>query len=84
MIDDAIAELAPVVGKRAACRATGRPQASHYRRHRQSPASLRPVRERAAQPRALSTAERDAVRSLLNSERFRRHRAGHRLPRAVG
>jgi putative transposase len=35
MIDDAIAELTPVLGsKRAACTATGRPQANHYRRHR--------------------------------------------------
>jgi len=70
MIDDAIAELAPLVGKRAACRATGRPQANHYRRHRQSPAPPRPVRERRPQPRALSQAERDTVRALLNSPEF--------------
>jgi putative transposase len=63
MIDDAIAELAPLVGTRAACRATGRPQANHYRRHRQSPAPPRPVRERRPQPRALSQAERDTVRA---------------------
>jgi hypothetical protein len=36
MIDAAIVELQPLVGVRAACRATGRGQASHYRRHRQS------------------------------------------------
>src|SRR5437762_9123725 len=31
-------ELAPLLGStRAACKATGRPQANHYRRHRQSP-----------------------------------------------
>jgi putative transposase len=71
MIDDAIAELTPVLGsKRAACRATGRPQASHYRRHRQSPAPPRPVRARRPQPRALSDTERDTVRGLLNSEDF--------------
>jgi putative transposase len=46
MIDDAIVELEPVIGIRAACRATGRGQARHYRRHRQSPAPVRPVRER--------------------------------------
>jgi hypothetical protein len=38
--DKAIAELAPLIGVRAACRAVGRPQANHYRRHRQSPARL--------------------------------------------
>ena len=71
MIDDAIAELTPVLGsKRAACTATGRPQANHYRRHRQSPTPVRPRRERKAQPRALSAAERDTVRSLLNSPDF--------------
>lgn len=70
MIDDAIAELEPLVGVRAACRATGRPQANHYRRHRQSPAPRGPVRERKAQPRALTPVERDSVRALLNSEHF--------------
>jgi putative transposase len=70
MIDDAIAELTPLVGVRAACRATGRPQANHYRRHRQSPKPTRPQRERRPQPRALSTVERDTVRALLNSEDF--------------
>jgi putative transposase len=70
MIDDAIAELAPLIGKRAACRAIGRPQANHYRRHRQSPAPPRLVRERRPQPRALSQAERDTVRALLNSPDF--------------
>jgi transposase InsO family protein len=44
MINDAITELEPLVGVRAACRATGRPQANHYRRHRQSPKPPRPVR----------------------------------------
>jgi putative transposase len=70
MIDDAIAELAPLIGKRAACKATGRPQANHYRRHRQSPKPVKPVRERRPQPRALSAAERDGVRALLNSPDF--------------
>jgi putative transposase len=70
MIDDAITELEPLIGVRAACRATGRAQASHYRRHRQSPAPVRPLRQRRAQPRALNQAERDTVRALLNSEDF--------------
>jgi putative transposase len=67
MIDDAIAELAPLVGVRDACAAAGRPQATHYRRHRQSPAPQRPRRERRPQPRALSTVERAQVRAVLNS-----------------
>jgi putative transposase len=71
MIDEAIAELTPLLGStRAACRATGRPQANHYRRHRQSPKAPRPAPERRAQPRALSPAERDTVRALLNSPDF--------------
>jgi putative transposase len=70
MIDDAIAELAPLVGVRAACRATGRAQANHYRRHRRSPKPDRPKRERRPQPRALNPVERDTVRTLLNSPDF--------------
>jgi hypothetical protein len=50
MIDAAITELQPLLGTRAACAATGRPQASHYRRHRMSPAPPRPARERRPQP----------------------------------
>ncbi|HEU4427087.1 MAG TPA: hypothetical protein VFR67_31545 [Pilimelia sp.] len=67
MIDEAIAELAPLIGTRAACRATGRPQATHYRRRRQSPPPPKPARERRPQPRALTPAERDTVRAVLNS-----------------
>jgi putative transposase len=67
MIDEAITDLRPLVGTREACRATGRPQATHYRRHRSSPAPVRPPRERTPQPRALSAAERTAVRAVLNS-----------------
>jgi putative transposase len=71
MIDDAIAELTPLLGStRAACRASGRPQANHYRRHRQSPRPPKPARERRPQPRALTPAERDSVRALLNSPDF--------------
>jgi putative transposase len=71
--DAAIAELAPQVGVRAACAAVGVPQASWYRRHRQSPASPRPApipqRDR-VQPRALSEAERQQVLDELHSDRF--------------
>jgi putative transposase len=68
MIDEAITELRPLVGTRKACQAAGRPQANHYRRHRQSPAPVRPPTERKPQPRALSTVERAQVRAVLNSE----------------
>jgi putative transposase len=67
MIDDAIAELAPLVGVRKACTAVGRPQASHYRRHRSSPAPQRAKRQRRPQPRALTPVQRAEVRAVLNS-----------------
>jgi putative transposase len=70
MTDAAISELEPLIGTRAACRATGRPQANHYRRHRQSPPPPRMRREPRPQPRALSPGERDSVRALLNSPDF--------------
>jgi putative transposase len=71
MTDDVIAELTPILGSvRAACKAAGRPQANHYRRHRKSPKPAKPVRERRPQPRALSQAERDTVRAVLNSSSF--------------
>src|ERR1700730_8618230 len=71
MTDDAIAELTPILGSvRAACKAAGRPQANHYRRHRQSPKPEKPVRERKPQPRALTPTERDTVRAVLNSPSF--------------
>lgn len=57
----------------AACAAVGRSRASHYRRHRKSPAPGRPApiphRER-AQPRALSAAERERVLAVLHDPRF--------------
>jgi putative transposase len=59
-----------LIGVRAACRAVGRPQANHYRRHRQTPPPARAPRQAKPQPRALSAAERDSVRALLNSPDF--------------
>ena len=43
MTDEAIALLAPRIGTRAACAASGVPQATWYRRHRISPPPRRPV-----------------------------------------
>ena len=73
MTDKAITTLAARIGVRAACGAVGAAQAGYYRRHRRSTAPPRaaptPHRER-RQPRALSTAEQDAVLDVLHCERF--------------
>jgi putative transposase len=70
VIDAAISELEPVVGRRAACAAVGEAQARWYRRHRQSPPPPRPERVPTPQPRALSELERKELRRVLNSEEF--------------
>jgi putative transposase len=71
LTDAAIAELAPVVGVKAACAALGRPRASHYRHHRQSPPpAKRPARPPRRQPRALSPTERQTVMDILHEPRF--------------
>jgi putative transposase len=66
VIDQAIQELAPIVGVKAACQAVGRARGSHYRRHRKS--SPPPKRERvlSGQPRALSEVERKQVLGVLH------------------
>jgi putative transposase len=70
-VDEAIAELEPLVGVRAACRATGRSQSNHYRWNRKSPPPVRPASGPARpQPRALSSAERQAVLDVLHEPRF--------------
>jgi putative transposase len=70
MVDQAIAELAPIVGKRAACAALGRSRATYYRLNRQSPLPPRQPRARTPQPRALSQTERAEVLGILHEERF--------------
>jgi len=69
-IDKAIVELTPVVGVKDACAAVGRPRATHYRWHRQSPPPPRPHREPKPQPRALSALERAEVLDVLHEQRF--------------
>ena len=66
MIDQAIEELAPLVGVTAACQAVGRPRGSHYRWHRTSPPPSRPERVPSPQPRALSEVERKQVLGVLH------------------
>jgi putative transposase len=71
--DAAIAKLTPVLGTRAACRAVGRPQATHYRRHRTSPLPIRPASVPPAdriQPRALSAHERQRILDGCHEQRF--------------
>ena len=70
MVDQTIAELVPILGKRAACAALGRSRATYYRHHRQSPPPARQPRAPRPQPRALSQAERDEVLAILHQERF--------------
>lgn len=70
MADQAVSELAAVIGTRAACLAVGCSRASSYRRHRTSPPPPRRTRERRPQPRALSGAERADVLGVLHQERF--------------
>ena len=70
MIDDAIDELIPVVGVSQACAAVGRPRATHYRWHRQSPTPTKPARQPQPQPRALNARERAEVLAVLHQERF--------------
>lgn len=70
IIDQTIADLAGVVGKRAACAALGRSRATYYRWHRRSPPRPRPRREPAPQPRVLSAVERAEVLGVLHHERF--------------
>jgi putative transposase len=59
-----------LIGRRGACAATGISQASWYRKHRRSPVPARPARTSKPHPRALSTAERQAVLEVLHSDRF--------------
>jgi putative transposase len=68
VIDACFAEVEPLLGTRAACRAVGRAHATHYRRRR-SP-RLRPYRPRPTPANALSGEEKEAVLAVLRSERF--------------
>jgi putative transposase len=71
VIEATVVELAPVVGVAAACRAVGRPRASHYRHHRRSPPPPRPAPPPPRpQPRGLEVGERQALLDILHSQRF--------------
>jgi putative transposase len=68
MIDEAIAEIEPLTGTLAACRALGASRAGVYRRRR--PPRAREHRPRPTPARALSEPERAAVLEALHSSRF--------------
>jgi putative transposase len=70
MIDNAIHELSPIVGRTTALGALGVDRAGWYRRHRQS--APPPPREQVAtvQPRALSDVERKQIKATLESDEF--------------
>lgn len=73
---DTVVQLSTFVGIRAACDAFSVPRASFYRlRPLLGPATAEaqqpPPRPRPAPPRALSPEEREAVRGVLNSDRFK-------------
>jgi len=73
---DAVSQLAPTVGVESACDALGVARASFYRQRpllgpmRVAPAPALALTVRPAPARALSADERQAVRAVLNSERF--------------
>jgi putative transposase len=71
--DQAIVSLTQRIGVRAACAASGGSQAGYYRRHRASPAPVRPARvphRDRLQPRALSEPERQTILDVLHGDRF--------------
>ena len=66
-------QLTELIGRAAACRATGVARSTYYHHHRVSPARPRPAPKphvERIQPRALAPAERQRVRELLNSETY--------------
>jgi putative transposase len=65
---NAVAQLAPRVGRSTACRALGVPRATWYRHQGGTERPPRPPRTRSS--RALAPAEREQVLSVLNSDRF--------------
>ena len=69
MIDALFSRLEPLLGTKTACRAVGRPRASHYRRRRPRAGPVAPTL-RPTPPNALSAMERAEVLGSLRSERF--------------
>ena len=70
MIEDAISELRPDHRHDHGIGGHGLDRATWYRKHRQSPAPLRPERIVTPQPRALSLVERKEIKRVLDSDEF--------------
>jgi putative transposase len=70
MIDGAVDQMTPLVGRDAALVAVGVDRATWYRRHRRSPQPVRPEQIATPQPRALSPVERKQIKALLESDEF--------------
>ena len=68
MIDECFNAIEPILGTKTACRAVGRPRATHYRR--QTPPQPCSTRPRPAPPNKLTDDEADAILDVLRSERF--------------
>ena len=68
MIDECFAAIEPMLGARAACKAVGRPRATHYRH--QAPPRPRSTSARPAPPNKLTDEEVGEVLDVLRSERF--------------
>ena len=73
MIEQAVEDLAPVIGMRPACRVLGAAPATIYRRRRPAAPTATAVVVRAKPPWSLSAEEREAVRVVLYSPRFVDH-----------
>ena len=84
--DEAIALLAPRIGTRAACAASGVPQATWYRRHRASPALPRRAPYRTGTGSAPRPGRRRAPGHLGHAAlgAVRRHRPGRGMGDAAG
>lgn len=70
MIDEAFAQLEPLVGITAACALTGTSRATLHRQRNPKPPVFGPRPARASHPAALSAAERAQVLQILRSARF--------------
>lgn len=68
ILDAAVDELTPIVGRKRACNAMGRARATHYRQRRE--ALHGPPAPRPRSQRALTPHDEDSLVDVLNSERF--------------
>jgi len=70
VIEECFTELQPLLGTAAACRASGKSRATHYRRCNESPPVYGPARPRPVPANALSEEETSELLAVLRSARF--------------